>query len=290
MLKGAYMNCSKNLKYIAASFFLIAAGLAAQQKIQIAPPPKGSQTTQARVQTECKVSDALCPVITGISPDSQVVPGGTVRIFGKNLAYHNPQLGNLSMSFFFMGAPPGFGRHYEPDPWSGRPPGDPRDASPVVPQVQLRNVQWSDDSVVGTLPQDGWGAAIATDTYLQIVTDGGKSNKYPVKFSLVSSVVRRSSGAHFTGSTAGGKPIQPPNSPPRKQGGGGAGPSPTSTPATNATSIAAQQLQLENRIRVLQAQLTTAPAADKPRLQEQIRQVQQQILQLQGTRPGQIKQ
>ena len=189
-----------------------------------------------------------------------------------------------------MGAPPGFGRHYEPDPWSGRPPGDPRNASPVVPQVQLQNAQWSDDSVVGTLPQDGWGAAIATDTYLQIVTDGGKSNKYPVKFSLVSSVVRRSSGAHFTGSTAGGKPIQPPNSPPRKQGGGGAGPSPTSTPATNATSIAAQQLQLENRIRVLQAQLTTAPAADKPRLQEQIRQVQQQILQLQGTRPGQIKQ
>jgi hypothetical protein len=285
------MNCSKNLKYIAASFFLVAAGLAAQQKVQIAPPPKGSQTTQARVQTECKVYDALCPVITGISPDSQVVPGGTVRIFGKNLAYHNPQLGNLSMSFFFMGAPPGFGRHYEPDPWSGRPPGDPRNASPVVPQVQLQNAQWSDDSVVGTLPQDGWGAAIAADTYLQIVTDGGKSNKYPVKFSLLgSSVVKRSSGARFTGSTAGQQSIQPRNSPPKKQGAGSPGASPTPTPATNAISIAAQQLQLENRVRVLQAQLTTAPAADKPRLQEQIRQVQQQILQLQGTRPGQIKQ
>jgi len=285
------MNCSQSLKYIAASFFLVAAWLAAQQKVQIAPPPKGSQTTQARVQTECKVYDALCPVITGISPDSQVVPGGTVRIFGKNLAYHNPQLGNLSMSFFFMGAPPGFGRHYEPDPWSGRPPGDPRNASPVVPQVQLQNVQWSDDSVVGTLPQDGWGAAIAADTYLQIVTDGGKSNKYSVKFSLVSSVVKRSSGEQFTSSTAGGQQsIQPRNSPPKKQGGGSPGASPTPTPATNTTSTVAQQLQLENRIRVLQAQLTTAPAADKPRLQEQIRQLQQQILQLQGTRPGQVKQ
>jgi hypothetical protein len=282
------MNRSKDLKYIAASFFLLAAGLVAQPKVQVAPPANGSQTTQVRVQTECKLSDVLCPVITGVSPDSQVVPGGTVRIFGKNLAYHNPQLGNLSMSFFVMGAPPGFGRNYEGDPLSGRPPDDVRNTSPVISNIQLQNVRWSDDSVVGTLPRDGWGAATATDTYLQILTDGGKSNKYPVKFTPAL-VVKSFSGAHFNSSTAG-KPIQPRNSPPRRQGGGGPGASPTPTPAINATSIAAQQLQLQNQLRVLQAHLATAPAADKPRLQEQIRNTQRQLLELQGTRSSQIKQ
>jgi hypothetical protein len=230
----------------------------------------------------------MCPAITGISADSQTVPGGTVRIFGKNLAYHNPQLGNSSMSFFIMGAPPGFGRNYGGDPWSGRPPDDPRKTTPVVANVQLQNVQWRDDTVVGTLPRDGWGAATAADTYLQIITDGGASNKFPVKFAP-GAVVKKSSRVDFSTSTPGQQAIQPRNSPPKKQGGGSPGP-PTPTPAADTTSTASQQLQLQNQLRVLQAQLATAPAADKPRLQEQIRQVQRQLLELQGTRPGQVKQ
>ena len=268
---------------------LPALSLAAQQRIQVAPAPKGQPSSQALVQTECKLSDPMCPVITGISPDSHIVPGGTVRVIGQNLAYRNPQLSNLPGPFFIMGPPPGLGVFGLRQMTNPLPPNVPCKTAFVC----LQNAQWTDTSVVATLPPPDddlnrfWGGAQATQTYLQIITDGGKSNKYPVKFSPLAIV--KSSGIYVGGSAGGQPEIQPRNGPSKKQAGGSPTPQPSPTPATGPSTVA-QQLQLQNQLRVLQAQLATAPAGDKPKLQEQIRQVQQQLLDLQGTRRGQIKQ
>jgi hypothetical protein len=266
-----------------------ALSLAAQQKVQVAPAPKGQQSTQVLVQTECKLSNALCPVITGISADSHVVPGGTVRVFGYNLAYHSPQLSNFPGPFFIMGPPPGLGVFGLRQMANPLPPNLPCKTAFVC----LQNAQWADTSVVAMLPPPDddlnrfWGGAQATQTYLQVITDGGKSNKYPVKFSPLATV---KSSSTYVGGAVGGQPeIQPRNGPPKKQGGGSPTPQPSPTPAPSP-STAAQRLQLQSQLRVLQAQLATAPPGDKPRLQEHIRQVEQQFLELQGTRPGQIKQ
>src|SRR5262249_45179219 len=135
---------------------------------------------------------------------------------GQNLAYRNPQLSNLPGHLFIMGPPPGLGVFGVRQMVNPLPPNLPCKTAFVC----LQNTQWSDTSVMATLPPPDddsyrfWGDAQATQTYLQIITEGGKSNRYPVKFSPLPIV--KSSSTYVGGTVAGQPEIQPRNGPPRK--------------------------------------------------------------------------
>src|SRR5262249_31582950 len=129
--------------------------------------------------------------------------------------------------------------------------------------IWLEHVQGDETSIVGTLPDANnhrfWEGALPGDTYIQVLTHGGSSNKFPVNFPPIATV--KSPTPYPLGSPSVDHDIQPRNAPPKKQSGSSSAPQPSPNPTSNTT----EQLQLQNQLRTLQTQLVTASAADKPR-------------------------